>query len=161
MSLKQKLVAVAGGTGNVGEGVVRAFLGEGARVIVPSRSEERLDLLRRQLGDRAGEQLIGIVGDTSTFAGMRQVADGIASEHGPIHHVVTSLGEWWQGKPVWEVSEEEFQRYFVHPSALHFGAARAFMPNIADGGSYTFLAGLSAQCLWRTCRWSACKAARN
>lgn len=34
-------VLVPGGTGAVGEGVVRAFLAAGAEVIVPTRSKER------------------------------------------------------------------------------------------------------------------------
>jgi uncharacterized protein YbjT (DUF2867 family) len=41
---------VAGGAGEVGEGIVRAFLAGGARVVVPSRSAAKLDALRDRLG---------------------------------------------------------------------------------------------------------------
>ena len=48
--LEGKTAFVAGGTGGVGEGIVRAFLDEGATVVVPSRKQENLDQLRGYLG---------------------------------------------------------------------------------------------------------------
>jgi len=49
--LDGKTALIAGGTGGVGEGIVRAFLSEGATVIVPSRSSDRLQQLTDQLED--------------------------------------------------------------------------------------------------------------
>lgn len=141
--LEDALVVVAGGTGNVGEGVVAAFLAAGARVVVPSRSASKLDALHQRLGDGAG-RLIGITGDTSTFPGMEELTAALVRDHGTIHHVVAGLGEWWSGKPVWQVEEAEFDRYFAGVSRLHFAAARALVPHIRNGGTYSFLAGLSA-----------------
>ena len=46
MKLDKAKVVVAGGTGGVGEGIVRAFLKQGAHVVVPSRSESKLEGLR-------------------------------------------------------------------------------------------------------------------
>ena len=44
--LEGKTIVVAGGTGRVGEGLVRSFLLEGARVIVPVRSTAKDQRLR-------------------------------------------------------------------------------------------------------------------
>lgn len=44
-----KLVAIAGATGDVGEGLARAFLRAGATVLVLTRSEEKFRVLRQQL----------------------------------------------------------------------------------------------------------------
>ena len=49
--LDGKNVVVAGGTGRVGEGLVRSFLLEGAQVIVPVRSVSKEQRLRSYLGD--------------------------------------------------------------------------------------------------------------
>ena len=38
-----KVVVVGGGTGSVGEGLVRSFLVENATVVVPYRTEEKRD----------------------------------------------------------------------------------------------------------------------
>lgn len=142
--LEGKLVVVAGATGNVGEGVTRAFLRSGARVIAPSRGRVRLDSLRGLLGGEATENLVGVVGDTGSFDGFRAVAERIEGEHGPVDHVVAALGTWWQGKPVWDVTEEEFDLAFAQNVRPHFAAARALVPVMREGGSYTFVAGLSA-----------------
>ena len=42
-TLKDLVALVAGGTGNIGSATVRAFLALGATVVVPSRSQQRLD----------------------------------------------------------------------------------------------------------------------
>lgn len=55
--LSGKIALIAGGTGGVGEGIVRAFLKEGATVVVPSRSSENLEQLRGYLGERDARSL--------------------------------------------------------------------------------------------------------
>lgn len=47
--LSGKIAYIAGGAGNVGEGIVRGFLKEGATVVTSSRSNEKLDRLRELL----------------------------------------------------------------------------------------------------------------
>ncbi|WP_309085829.1 SDR family oxidoreductase [Chelativorans sp.] len=143
-ALHGKSVAIAGATGNVGEGVVRTLLRAGAKVFALTRSEDRFERLARLLEGERTENLTGIAGDTSTLSGMSSLAAKIAAEHGPIDHAVVALGQWWQGKRVWEVPEEDFQRYFLDTMVLHFAAARALAPLVEEGGSYTVLAGLSA-----------------
>jgi len=48
--LSGRRVLVPGGTGGVGEGIVRAYLDAGADVVVPTRSEARGAELRAALG---------------------------------------------------------------------------------------------------------------
>jgi NADP-dependent 3-hydroxy acid dehydrogenase YdfG len=47
--LGNKLVVVAGGAGDIGERITRLFLQQGARVLVPSRSKEKLKALGTSL----------------------------------------------------------------------------------------------------------------
>lgn len=63
--LDGKIALIPGGTGGVGEGIVRGFLNAGATVVVPSRREESLEKLRRQLGESAGDGFVPLVGDLS------------------------------------------------------------------------------------------------
>lgn len=60
--LDGKIVLVAGGAGNVGEGIVEIFLAEGA-IAVPSRKAESLDRLREYLGALATERFVPTVGN--------------------------------------------------------------------------------------------------
>jgi NADP-dependent 3-hydroxy acid dehydrogenase YdfG len=43
--LGNKLVVVAGGAGAIGERITRMFLQQGARVLVPSRSQREIESL--------------------------------------------------------------------------------------------------------------------
>ena len=55
--LSGKIAYIAGGAGNVGEGVVRGFLQEGATVVTSSRSKEKLDRLKKLLEDTPTDKL--------------------------------------------------------------------------------------------------------
>lgn len=138
--LTDKTVVVPGGTGNVGEGIVRQFLRAGARVIVPSRTQARLDTLRALVKDDA-ERLEGVVAAYGSFDEAEELAESL----GVVDHVVTSVGGWWAGAAVWQTSEQDWQRFFVEPAATHFALLRAFIPRLAAGGSYTAIAGFSSQ----------------
>lgn len=74
--LSGRRVLVAGGTGGVGEGVVRRYLAAGAKVIVPTRTAQRGEQFRRLLGDTATEHLHLVVADYTTFA----TAEALAAE---------------------------------------------------------------------------------
>ena len=64
--LENKLVVVAGGAGEIGERITRMFLQQGARVLVPSRSKEKLNALRASLTDISTGDLIPLETDVST-----------------------------------------------------------------------------------------------
>lgn len=143
--LRNRRVVIAGGTGDVGEGVVRAWLKTGAHVIVPSRTESKIEEFRRELSDLDQfERLAFVTGRYSRFDEAQDTAERITSEFGDVTDVVASMGSWWQGKPLWEVTEEEWQQYFVDVSAAHFATARAWVPRLPKTGSYQLILGGSA-----------------
>ncbi len=141
--LSGQTTVILGGTGNIGEGIVRAHIAAGATVVVPSRNADRIEVVRRAL-DGGADRLVGIEGDTQTFDGMTEVAEEAVDRAGLPTHVVASIGGWYGGQPVWQTDEHAWNTYFVDPSRAHFAAARAFIPRMTDGGSYTMILGLSA-----------------
>ncbi|MQS38666.1 SDR family NAD(P)-dependent oxidoreductase [Streptomyces katsurahamanus] len=141
--LTGKIVVVPGGTGNVGEGIVRAFLTSGATVVVPSRSPQRLDTLTQLIGPELAANLKGVNAPYGTFDEARDLAARIAAEYGRVDHVVASVGGWWMGKALWDTSETEWQKYFIDTTTSHMALARAFIPRLAPDGSYTVIAGFS------------------
>jgi NAD(P)-dependent dehydrogenase (short-subunit alcohol dehydrogenase family) len=139
-----KQILVAGGTGGVGEGIVRALLDAGHRVIVPSRSTERLDRLRRDVG--GGTALTTFTGAIGTIDGARTIRDRIASEIGRLDVLIPSLGGWWEGglldtaPAVWDAVMDEMLR-------THYVFAHVFMPVIraqTGGGRYIGIGGGAA-----------------
>lgn len=142
--MENKLVVVPGGTGNVGEGVVRTLLEAGARVVVPSRSTERLEQLKSLIGPTLDANLFGIVGPYDTFEDADRLANSIPERLGQITDVVSLIGGWWSGKRLWEISAHDWEKVFVAPATAHIAIARAFLPRLDVNGTFTMIAGFSS-----------------
>ncbi|MBB4302580.1 3-oxoacyl-[acyl-carrier protein] reductase [Rhodobium orientis] len=143
--LGDRRVVIAGGTGDVGEGIVRAWLKTGAHVVVPSRTESKVERFRQVLSDLGRpERLDFVVGDYTGFEAADAAAERITTDFGAVTDVVASIGGWWQGKPLWEVSQDEWQRYFVAMTTAHMATARAWVPRLPRAGSYQVILGGSA-----------------
>ncbi|MFM9921244.1 SDR family oxidoreductase [Lacisediminihabitans sp. H27-G8] len=137
-------VLIPGGTGAVGEGVVRAFLTAGAEVIVPTRSEGRSTEFRSLLGDAADEHLHLIVHDYTTFAGAKDLVEQIVRFRGGLDSVVAPIGGWWQGGLLTEISEDDWASAFTELATTHLAILRAALPHLAAKGAYTVIVGDSA-----------------
>lgn len=144
-----KQILVAGGTGGVGEAIVRALLGAGHRVIVPSRSPERLERLRRD-AERAPDHdpaaLVTLTGEIGTIDGAHAVRRRLAEEFGRLDVLIPSLGGWWEGglldatPAVWDTVMDEMVR-------THYVFAHVFMPVLLaqpGGGRYIGIGGGAA-----------------
>lgn len=143
--LSSHRAVIVGGTGAVGEGIVRAWLKTGAHVIVPSRSEQKIEKLREVLGEIGqSDKLDFVIGSHSDFDKAQKLAEHITNQYGKVTDVVASIGGWWEGKPLWEITAEEWQYFFVNMSTTHVAVARAWIPLITKGGSYHLILGGSA-----------------
>jgi NAD(P)-dependent dehydrogenase (short-subunit alcohol dehydrogenase family) len=143
--LDGKISLILGGAGFVGEGIVRSFLEEGAFVIVPSRSQERLQGLRQMLGPAAGDRLVTVPANTGTPAGAEALRDQILQRMKRLDAVVASLGGFREDARLVDTSLDEFAKVLSDNLLSHFIAARTFLPAMAAGSTYTFIAGLAAE----------------
>ncbi|MBC6460975.1 SDR family NAD(P)-dependent oxidoreductase [Actinomadura sp. HBU206391] len=143
MDLSGRSYLVAGGAGVVGECVTQALLGRGATVAVPSRSPERLDRLR---SFAETPRLHTVVGDVGDAAGVEEVRDRVTAAIGPLDGVIASLGAWWEGTPLTDVSLELWQRILHDNLTSHFLVARTFLPLLTrrPDGVYVALSGIAA-----------------
>ncbi|MBX7165335.1 MAG: SDR family oxidoreductase [Pirellulales bacterium] len=139
---------IAGGTGSVGEAIVRVFLRAGATVVVPSRTQVALDRLSEYLGDDAASpRLMTVVGNVGDPADAVRVRDEVLSRVGRLDAVVASLGGTWDERlKLVDVPFETWRNYWDSNLSPHFVAARTWLPVLAgrQGSSYTLLGGLSA-----------------
>jgi 3-oxoacyl-[acyl-carrier protein] reductase len=141
--LSGKVSLVAGGAGEVGEGIVRVFLREGATVIVPSRKEDKLAQLRDRFGAEASERLVTRVAEIGTLDGAKETRDFVIEKFGRLDVAVASLGRWWEGAPLTGVPIETWNRILENNLTSHFIVARTFLPLVSkdQGGSYIFING--------------------
>ena len=138
-----KTVIVGGGTGNVGEGIVRAFLEANYRVIVPTRSAAKAEQLAQWMSDASGD-LRTLVVDISKATAAREAVLGVVGEADAL---VASLGGWWQGAPLVGVRPETWHHVMDTGLNAHYHFARAFVPLLKRGpsSSYTLINGFSAE----------------
>ena len=144
--LTGRRVLVPGGTGAVGEGVVRAYLAAGADVVVPTRTRNGRTSSARLLGDAATDRLHLVVHDYTTFDRRRAAGrDQMELRLGGIDDVVAPIGGWWAGKHLWEITEADWQGAFVesghHP---HGGRCAPCCPRLEAAGAYAVVVGASA-----------------
>ncbi|ACY14269.1 SDR family NAD(P)-dependent oxidoreductase [Haliangium ochraceum] len=134
---------VLGATGNVGYGISAALLEAGVRVVAPSRDEQRANALREQF---EGESFAAIVGDPSSDDGAEALAAASETAHGPIDHVVASIGPWWQKGRLSEQPKGEWDRVRSMLLDGHVHLARALMPRLAlrPSATYTIVTGMGA-----------------
>ncbi len=141
------VVLVAGGAGEVGAGIVQAFLDKDATVIVPSRSQEHLDDLHEHLESTrtTTDQLNTLVGDIGQVDGAELLRDEVLERFGQVDAVVASLGGPQPVERLTDVPMEMWDRVIDNFMTAHFVAARTFLPVLAErnGSSYTVINGSS------------------
>lgn len=145
--LDGKIAFIAGGAGNVGEGIVRSFLQHGATVITSSRTQDKLDVLRESLGELVSNRYVPLTGELGDFDSADKLCQQMIDQFGRLDAVVASIGGTWSGNvPLTQVSMDDWQKYLFTNLTTHFVCARTFLPILAQnkGSSYTFLGGAAA-----------------
>lgn len=136
-----RTVVVAGGTGNVGRVFVRSFLEAGATVVVPSRSKTNLEELRAQVDPARADRLGTFEGNIGDEAEAPDLVRRIAGRHGPLHAAVTTLGRFVPSPSLLDASLDELEQVLDGYLIGHFVVARALIPALQEGGSYTLING--------------------
>lgn len=85
LGLSGRVVLVVGGAGYIGREVARAFVAEGARVVLGGRTRERLDAAAADVG-AAGV----VVLDTRNAASARAAVDDVVAAHGRLDVLVNT-----------------------------------------------------------------------
>ena len=144
--LSGRRVLVPGGTGGVGEGIVRAWLEAGADVVVPTRSDDRGAALRSALGSLGTSPLLHVpTHDSTTFAGAEALGREMTERLGGIDDVAVPVGGWWQGGPLTGITEGDWGSAFTGLATAHMAIARAIVPRLSGAGAYTVIVGQSAE----------------
>jgi 3-oxoacyl-[acyl-carrier protein] reductase len=139
----ERTVLVAGGAGSVGEGIVTVFLDAGWRVVVPGRSQARLDAQRERLA--APDNLFGIAADIGNPTGAAALRDQLREEGVRLNAVVASIGGWRSGPLLVDTPLEEWHGVLEGNLTSHLIVAQTFLPVLPPGGAYTIIVGDTAE----------------
>lgn len=143
VNLSGKRILVAGGTGEVGEGIVRRLLAAGAQVVVPARSAEKRDAALER--HSAGDEPEVIVTSFSTSDEAFALRDAVLAG-GPLDAVVASIGGWWEGASLHTIDPADWTGVMASNLTPHFAVARAFVPVLRErqGSAYVAVLGGAA-----------------
>ena len=101
-TLDGKVAIITGGAGGLGAAVVTAFLGAGARVVVPVERDADLAALLQQSAIPASSPLSGERLELTDEAAVRAYYARVAQEHGGLDILVNLAGGFAGGQPVHE-----------------------------------------------------------
>jgi NAD(P)-dependent dehydrogenase (short-subunit alcohol dehydrogenase family) len=143
VDLSGRTVLVVGGSGGVGEGVVRTLLASGATVVATGRDGGRLEALAER---NASERLV--VRELDALDPRLDSTIGeIVEQSGPLDGVVVSVASWGdQGrKSVISLTDDEWDALLAPNLTSVFRLYRAVVPHLRRTGALVLLNGYSAE----------------
>lgn len=129
IDLEGKTALIAGGTGGLGRAVSLAFLGQGAKVVVPYRTEAEFAELTLAAAEREA-QLVGRAVDLLDEAAVAQLVE----DTGTIDVLVNTVGAYVGGVELWELAPADFDRMLNLNLRAGYLLARAVVPGMLKRG---------------------------
>jgi NAD(P)-dependent dehydrogenase (short-subunit alcohol dehydrogenase family) len=158
MSLDGRVLAVAGGAGNVGPTVIRRLVEAGALLSVAGRDAGPLEALRADVGKSVEPAVVDLLDLNRT----REWADRLAGQHGGVDGLVHLVGGWRGGAAIEDapLGDWDFLSGLLVRTVQH--ATQAFAPHLMEGGRGRFVltsAGQAQAPTHRNAVYAAAKAA--
>ncbi len=119
-----KIVLVAGGTGELGRAVTRAFLEADARVIITYRVRKEFDGLKSAAGKNESN-LEGYVADVTDEAAVRKLVEKIVGKHRRLDAMVNTVGGYAGGTKLWELETKVFDQMLALNLRSGYALSRA------------------------------------
>ncbi|HEX2171526.1 MAG TPA: SDR family NAD(P)-dependent oxidoreductase, partial [Dehalococcoidia bacterium] len=118
---------ITGGTGGLGGAVTRAFLDHGCTAVVTWVIEAEAEQMRQDFPEVNGRLLLERV-DVSDGVAVGKLVAGLRERFGRIDHLLNLVGGWAGGPPVYETSDDDFERMLTLNLRTAFVCSRAVLP---------------------------------
>jgi NAD(P)-dependent dehydrogenase (short-subunit alcohol dehydrogenase family) len=129
-----RVTLVTGGTGALGSAVARAFLQEGAEVVVTYRTQQEYEALQNAVpADRA--RLRGQQVDATNEAEMQRMVAAVAAQSQRLDVLVNTVGGYSGEMKLWEVESAVFERMLNLNLRSAFVTSRSVVPIMLRQGS--------------------------
>jgi NAD(P)-dependent dehydrogenase (short-subunit alcohol dehydrogenase family) len=140
--LHGRTVLVVGGSGGVGEGVVRELLDDGATVVATGRDPRRLTAL----ADRTPSERLHVEPLEAMSPTLAADVHGLVERYGRFEGVVVAVASWGdQGRrPALALSDDQWQHLLDANLTSVFRLFRALLPALTPTGAILQLNGMSA-----------------
>ncbi len=137
MTLADKRIVILGGTSGIGLAAAQAAAAQGARLVIASSRQSRVDEARATLP-------AGTEGHALDLTDEAAIRDFFAAS-GAFDHLVYTAGETLQLGPIAETDSETARNFFTLRYWGAWFAAKYGSAHIRPGGSIVFTSGLASQ----------------
>src|SRR5271154_5848821 len=124
MRLKDKIAIVTGGASGFGEGIVRRFASEGAKVVIADLNGDAAQNLAREIDGMA------VRTDVSKAADVKALAEAAVARFGDIDILVNNAGIGHKPQPLDTISEDVFDRIIAVNAKSVFLTAHEIVPRM-------------------------------
>lgn len=131
MRLKGRVAIVTGGASGFGEGIVRRFAAEGARVVIADLNIAAAKALAAELGDLH----LAVRADVSSDPDVAALAEAARGLTGRVDILVNNAGIGHTPRPMDELSEADFDRIFAVNCKSVYLTARHIVSGMKAQGS--------------------------
>jgi NAD(P)-dependent dehydrogenase (short-subunit alcohol dehydrogenase family) len=139
---RDRVAVVTGGASGIGKALVRAFLGEGMKVVVGDVEEAPLKAVCREFAELG--DIRGVVTDVSDAASVDALADQTYSAHGACHLLCNNAGVGAPNFALWETEATDWQWvYGVNVQGIAHGV-QSFVPRMIEAGHEGFVMNTSS-----------------
>lgn len=135
MRLEGKRAIVTGGASGFGEGIVRRFAAEGARVAIVDLNRAAAEALADELGDG----MLAVQADVSRADEVEAMAAAVTARFGGVDVMVNNAGVGQAPQPLETVGEAEFDRLWAVNAKSVYLTSRALLPAMKAAGAGAIL----------------------
>jgi 3-oxoacyl-[acyl-carrier protein] reductase len=133
MRLKDRVAIVTGGASGFGEGIVRRFVEEGAKVAIVDLNAEAAGRLAKELGQ------LPVTADVSDRASVEAMTQAVRDRFGRVDILVNNAGVGHKPQPLDQLGEDAFDRIFQVNAKSVYLTAQAIVPIMKAQGSGAIL----------------------
>lgn len=146
LELNGKVAFIAGSTRGIGLAMARAFLREGARVVVTGRNQEGLQCARHSLSAPAGEgRALFVQGDMGVREQIETALKKTLDSFEAIHCVVANVGNG-KAKAGWGLGTEDWQASLQENLLTSMSLASAALPHlVASRGNLILITSIAGR----------------
>jgi NAD(P)-dependent dehydrogenase (short-subunit alcohol dehydrogenase family) len=139
LRLENQLAVVTGGSRGIGEGIVRRFVQEGAKVVFSDLLTEKGKVLEEELSNSAAFYRADATNPSETEALMKFAVD----RFGRLDCVVNNAGAGGEGGPIAETSVEGFYKSIALLLGGTFLGVKYAVPHMQRGGTIINIASVA------------------
>lgn len=137
MKLKDKTALITGGSKGIGKGIARAFLKEGATVIICGRNERYLKRTQEELTKNGN--ISYIKADISKRNQVKLLKDEIEDRFGKLDILVNNASILGLRKPIMDYDEDIWQKTIQVNLNAQFFVTKALLPLLLNGNKSSII----------------------